>query len=161
MKRIIIICCIALIISCKSKSPGNSTVKTPAKVEDKNISIVKPEEVDMVKKDRAYDIGSRLLKCCNTSRFKAFTSTEATDKVRHNATREKVSAICKKINQRNGSFINISLIEVTRNKKLKEYTFHYNIAYEKKLYKRDLYVTVNDFNQVSAISTKEVPSKPL
>ena len=131
MKRIIIFCCIALLISCKSKT----TVKTPAKITEKNISIVKPEEVEVVKKDRAYDIGTRLLESCNTSRFRVFSSTEATNKVRQNATREKVSAICKKINQRNGRFININLIEITRNKKLKEYTFHYNIKYEKKLYK--------------------------
>lgn len=115
----------------------------------------------MAKKDRAYDVGTRLLESCNTSRFRAFTSSEATAKVRQNATREKVSAICKKINQRNGRFIDINLMEVTRNKKSKEYTFHYNIAYEKKLYKRELFVTVNEFNQVSAIATKEAASKPL
>lgn len=142
--------------SCKSRT----TVKTSGKITEKNISIVKTEEVEMVKKDRAYDIGTRLLESCNTSRFRTFSSTEATDKVRQNATREKVSAICKKINQRNGRFIDINLIDVTRNKKLKEYTFHYSIKYEKKLYKRDLYVTVNAENQVSAIATKEV-SKPL
>ena len=144
-----------VLVSCKSKKPATSTVI------EKNISLVKPEDVDVVKKDRAYDIGTRLLESCNTSRFKAFSTSEATDKVRQNATREKISAICKKINQRNGRFNGLNLIDVTRNKKTDELVFRYNINYEKKLYKRELKVTVNAENQVSAIATKEVPSKPL
>lgn len=155
MRRIILFCCIMVLVSCKSKKPATSTVI------EKNISLVKPEDVDVVKKDRAYDIGTRLLESCNTSRFKAFSTSEATDKVRQNATREKISAICKKINQRNGRFNGLNLIDVTRNKKTDELVFRYNINYEKKLYKRELKVTVNAENQVSAIATKEVPSKPL
>ena len=55
--------------------------------------LVKTEEVEMVKKNRANDLGRRLLESCNTSRFKAFTANEATDKVRQNATKEKISNI--------------------------------------------------------------------
>lgn len=161
MRRIILFCFILLLASCKSKSPGKTVDKKPTKVSEKNIAVVKPEEVDAVKKDRAYDVGTRLLESCNTSRFKVFTSAEATEKVRQNATREKVSAICKKINQRSGRFRDIVLIEVTRNKKLKEYTFRYSVDYEKKMFKKELYVTVNENNQVSAITTKEVAKKPL
>lgn len=160
MRKIILLCSILLLISCKSKSLGKTTAK-PSKIDEKNISIVKPEEVDAIKKDRAYDVGTRLLESCNTSRFKAFSNVEATEKVKQNATREKVSAICQKINQRNGRFRDITLIDISRNRKTKEYIFHYSIDYEKKLYKRELKVTVNAFNQVSAISTKEVPTKPL
>ena len=149
-----------LIVSCKSKKTGATTEKPIKKVE-KSVTIVKPEEVEEVKKDRAYDIGRRLLESCNTSRFKTFNSTEATDKVRQNASREKISAICKKINQRNGRFQNITLIDITFNKKTKEHVFRYNIGYEKKLHKRELFVTVNAENQVSAISTKEIPVKPM
>lgn len=155
MRRIILFCCIVLLVSCKSKKSVTSTTI------EKNTTLVKPEDVDVVKKDRAYDIGTRLLESCNTSRFKAFSTSEATDKVRQNATREKISAICKKINQRNGRFNGLNLIDVTRNKKTDELVFRYNISYEKKLYKRELKVTVNAENQVSAIATKEVPSKPL
>ena len=155
MRRIILFCCIVLLVSCKSKKSVTSTTI------EKNTTLVKPEDVDVVKKDRAYDIGTRLLESCNTSRFKAFSTSEATDKVRQNATREKISAICKKINQRNGRFNGLNLIDITRNKKTDELVFRYNISYEKKLYKRELKVTVNAENQVSAIATKEVPSKPL
>lgn len=165
MKRI---CCVLLLVcfassltlvSCKSKK--STAEKSTTKPVEKSAKLVKPEEVEEVKKDRAYDIGRRLLESCNTSRFKTFNSTEATDKVRQNATREKISAICKKINQRNGRFLNINLIDITFNKKTKEHVFRYTIGYEKKLYKRVLFVTVNAENQVSAISTKEVPTKPL
>ncbi|WP_291129580.1 hypothetical protein [Flavobacterium sp. UBA7682] len=139
------------LVSCKSK-------KTAV---EKTTEIVKPVEVAAVKKDRAYDLGKRLLETCNTSRFKAFSTTEATDKVRQNATKEKISIICKKINMRNGRFQGLSLIDVTHNKITDEYTFRYNIDYEKKLYKRELYVTVDTDNKVSAIATKEVNPKPM
>lgn len=151
MKRIILFCCVMLLIGCKSK-------KTAV---EKTTEVIKPVEVEMVKKNRAYDLGKRLLETCNTSRFKTFSSTEATDKVRQNATKEKISTICKKINQRNGRFLGINLIEITYNKLTDEYVFRYSIDYEKKLYKRELFVTVNAENKVSAISTKEIEPKPM
>ena len=159
MKRILLLCFLLLLIACKSKSPNQTAAKSSAKAIEKNSAIVKVEEVDAVKKDRAAAVGERLLESCNTSKFRAFSATEATDKVRQNATRDKISAICKKINQRNGRFNGINLIDITRNKKTKEYVFRYSIDYEKKLYKRELNVTVNAYNQVSAITTKEVTPK--
>lgn len=149
MKRIILFCCVLLLFSCKSKAPKSTMV------------VVKPEEVEMAKKNRANDLGRRLLESCNTSRFKAFTANEATDKVRQNATKEKISNICKKFNQRNGRFLGINLIDVMHNKITDEYIFRYRIDYEKKLYKRELNVTVNKENKVSAIATKEVTPKPM
>lgn len=158
MRKILLLLCLCLLFSCKSKK-NNST--TAEKVPEKVTNLVKPEEVEAIKKDRAYDVGTRLLESCNTSKFKNYSPTEATEKVRQNATREKISAICKKINQRNGRFININLLDITQNKKTSELTFRYNITYEKKLFKRELFITVNSENKVSAISTKEVPTKPL
>jgi hypothetical protein len=160
MRKIMLLLCLALLFSCKSKK--NSTTKpVTVKPTEKPSNLVKPEEVEAIKKDRAYDIGKRLLESCNTSRFKAFSSSEVTDKVRQNATKEKISTICKKINQRNGRFLGINLIDITRDKKTKDLIFRYNIDYEKKMYKRELKVTVNAENKVSAMSTKEVTAKPL
>lgn len=156
MRKIMLFIGLALLFSCKSKK-----APTTVKASEKSGYLVKPEEVEAIKKDRAYDIGKRLLESCNTSRFKAFSTAEATDKVRHNATKDKISTICKKINQRNGRFLGISLIDITRNKKTKELIFRYSIDYEKKLFKRELNVTVNEENKVSAIATKEVTAKPL
>lgn len=161
MRKIIFLICIALLASCKSKKAVINTTKPPAKAAEKTVVIVKPEEIESVKKDRAYSVGERLLESCNTSKFKAFGASEATEKVRQNATREKISAICKKINQRNGRFNGIDLVDISYNKKLKEHVFRYAINYEKKLYKRELFVTVNAENRVSAISTKEVTKKAL
>lgn len=158
MRKIIFLLCLVLACSCKSKKPKT----TPdVKIPEKPSNLVKPEDVDEIKKDRAYDVGRRLLESCNTSRFKAFSSSEVTDKVKQNATKEKISTICKKINQRNGRYLGLKLIDITKNKKTDELIFRYNIDYEKKLYKRELYVTINSDNKVSAISTKEVTSKPL
>ncbi|MEK8180663.1 hypothetical protein WMW71_09970 [Flavobacterium buctense] len=151
MRRIILFCCVLLVLSCKSKK----------NIVENTTTIIKPTEVAAVKKDRAYDLGKRLLETCNTSRFKPFSSAEATEKVRQNATKEKISIICKKINLRNGRFQGLTLLDITHNKITDEYTFRYNIDYEKKMFKRELYVTVDSENKVSAISTKEISPKPL
>jgi hypothetical protein len=143
-------------VSCKSKK-----LVVSKDVTKENITLLKLTEAEIVKKKRADDLGIRLLETCNISRFKGFSANEATNKVRQNATKEKISAVCKKINLRNGRFLGIYLIDITLNKINDEYTFRYNIDYEKKLYKRELFVTINSENKVSSISTKEVTPKPL
>ena len=153
------------ISSCKSKKAvsdvkDDTTKETIEETTKETVSVIKPTEVDKIKSDRAYDLGKRLLETCNTSKFKAFTKNEATDKVIANATAEKISNTCKKINQRNGKFLGIKLLEVKHDKILDEYTFRYAIDYEKKLFKRELMVTVNSENKVSAINTKEVKPTP-
>ncbi|WP_445454600.1 hypothetical protein [Flavobacterium sp. 25HG05S-40] len=158
MRKIIFLLCLSMLLSCKSKKNNTSSKEKTA---EKSSNLVKPEDVEAIKKDRAYDLGKRLLESCNTSRFKAFSTSEATDKVRQNATNEKISTICKKINQRNGRFLGIRLIDITQNKKTDELIFRYAIDYEKKLFKRELSVTVNTDNKVSAIATKEITPKPL
>jgi len=154
MRKIIILCCIALLFACKSKKPAVVDVET-------TVVVVKPEAVETAKLNRAHDLGKRLLESCNTSNFKSFSASEATEKVRQNATVDKISSICKKINQRNGKFLGLNLFAITFNNQTNEYIFHYNINYNKKLYKRDLFVTINQDNKVSAITTKEVKPKPL
>lgn len=156
MKKIILFCCVLLIVSCKSKK---AVVEKEATTE--NVILLKLTEAEIVKKKRADNLGTRLLETCNISRFNGFSANEATDKVRKNATKEKISSVCQKINQRNGRFLGINIIEISYNKKTSEYNFRYNIDYEKKLYKRELFVTINSENKVSAISTKEVTPKPL
>ncbi|RXR19054.1 hypothetical protein EQG63_06305 [Flavobacterium amnicola] len=138
-----------LIVSCKSK-----------KVEPTFV-LIDSSKVEAVKKERAFDLGTRLLESCNSSRFKPFSSEEATDRVIQNATLEKISATCQKINQRNGKFNFIKLLDITYFKSTDEYIFRYKIDYEKKYFKRELSVTIDKDNKVSAISTKEIKPKPL
>ncbi|MCL9805278.1 hypothetical protein NAT51_07085 [Flavobacterium amniphilum] len=149
MKKVCTILLLVFIISCKSKKNEHSAV------------IVESSKVEAVKKNRAYDLGTRLLESCNTSRFKPFTKDEATDKVIQNATPEKITATCLKIRHRNGKFNFIKLIDITYLKATDEYIFRYKIDYEKKYFMRELIITVNEDNKVSAISTKEVKPKPL
>lgn len=156
MKKILLLLFVLSLLSCKSKK-----TKATEAPNEKTMMILMPSEIDAVKKKRAYDLGKRLLETCNTSRYIAYNSSEATEKVRQNATKEKISNICKKMNQRNGRFLGINLIDVMRNKKTEDITFRYAIDYEKKLYKRELNVTINSENKVSAIATKEIVSKPL
>ncbi|MGH2666296.1 hypothetical protein [Flavobacterium sp.] len=151
MKRILILFCLIFLFSCKSKKA----------VIEKSIVIVNVSDVEAVKKNRAYDLGHRLLETCNTSRFKPFTNEEATEKVIQNATIERISATCKKINIRNGRFLSLNLIDVMHDEINNQYIFRYNINYEKKYFKRELTVVVDPDNKVSAISTKEVKPKPL
>ena len=155
MRTFILLCGLLLIVSCKSK---HDTVDTTKKI-DKKVTIVKVEEIDLAKKDRAYELGKRLLEACNTSRFKTFSSSEATDKVRKNASKDKISITCKKINQRYGRYNGLTLIDVTHNNATDEYIFRYSIDYEKKYFKKELKVTINNENKVSAISTQEINVK--
>jgi hypothetical protein len=151
MRKLIVLFCLTMLLSCKSKNVAI----------EKTMVLVKPVEVETIKKDRAYDLGTRLLEACNTSRFKNFNSNEATDKVRQNATKEKISNTCKKINQRYGRYKGLNLIDVTLNKTNNDYIFRYSIDYEKKFFKKELKVTINVENKVSAISTQEIPIKPM
>lgn len=156
MKNSILFLLIVLIVSsCKSKKEIAETVK-----EDKTTIVVAAKDVDNHKIDRAYDLGKRLLETCNTSKFVPFTNKEATPKVIANATVEKISATCKKINLRNGKFIDLKLVDITHNKLADEYIFRYAIDYEKKLNKRELFVTINADNKITAIKTQEVKPKP-
>lgn len=148
-KLFLVILLISLLNSCKSTKPENSAI------------IIESNKVESIKKNRAFDLGTRLLESCNTSKFKAFTKEEATEKVIQNATPEKISLTCQKIRQRNGKFNYIKLLDVTYLKESEEYIFRYNIDYEKKYFMRELSVTINKENKVSAISTKEVKPKPL
>ena len=153
MKKLIIVFVLIFAFSCKSKMSKNTTNESKSNLE--RFEIVKVEEIDAQKKEKSYNLGKRLLEACNTSKFKPFTSDEATEKVIANATSEKIAATCKKINLRNGKFIGLDLIEVLRDKDAEEYIFRYDIKYEKTYFKRELMVTINSDEKVSAISTKE------
>jgi hypothetical protein len=149
MNKIVFLLSIACFFSCKSTAPSVSK-------NTNRFTIIKKDEADEVKKSRAYAVGRRLLSTCNTSKFTPFTTSEATEKVIAKATIEKISETCKKINFRNGKFIDLKLIEVSKDKDTDDLIFKYDIDYEKKLYKREIRITVNTENQVSEIITKEI-----
>lgn len=147
--KLVLLALLLLVLSCKSKKAAITIVK------------VESSKVDAAKKDRAFDLGTRLLESCNTSRFKVFSKEEATEKVIQNATPDKISSTCQKILQRNGKFKSIKLLDITYSESTQEHIFRYKIDYEKKYFLRELSVTVDKDNKVSAISTKEIKPKPL
>ena len=156
MKKIIYILVLIILASCKSKQP---IATTDPLVPYSRFVKVPIEEAIPIKTSLATDLGRRLLETCNTSRFKAFSRNEATDKVIQNATVDKITKICRKINNRNGRFINLQLLEIMHDIETDDYTFRYKIEYEKKYFVRELSVVVNSENKVSAINTKEIPNK--
>ena len=157
MKKLICLLIFLVLASCKSKQ--TNSVREPVIPYSKYV-IVTVDEVNVIKINRAYDLGTRLLETCNTSKFKTFSRTEATDKVIQNATVDKISKTCHKINNRNGRFIDLQLIEIIHNVETDDYQFRYKIDYQKKYFERQLSVIVNSENKVSAISTKEIAKKP-
>jgi len=158
MKKILRLLTLLVLVSCKSKQP--TTIET---VPESKVRFVKINfnEVALAKKNRAFDLGKRLLETCNTSRFKTFSSEEATAKVIQNATVENISKTCQKILHRNGKFIDLELIEIIQDTESDDLLFKFKIEYEKKYFQRQLNVTVNSEGKVSAISTKELPKKPM
>jgi hypothetical protein len=167
MKKIIIIFTLIL-FSCKS-GDTNSEEKTPtvvtkptavavenAKKVSERFELVAPDSVDVVKKTNSYNLGKRLLTVCNSFKFKKFTTKEATESVIKNTNLAKMTIICQKINQRNGKFIDLKLIDVIRDTQSEDQVFRYNINYQKKNFKRELKVTINSEGKISAISTREI-----
>lgn len=161
MKKLIALLSILLILSCKSKNPTSISAAELEKYEVKRYETLNIKDVASIKKNRAYELGKRLMETCNTSKFKSFNSSEATESVIKNATIEKVSKTCQKINMRNGKFIDLNLIEVVQDKETDDFIFKYDIKYEKKYFQRELKIVVNNDNKVSSISTKEVVKKPM
>lgn len=145
MKKI----CIALILllafaSCKSKKTATPKIE---KVET-------PAEISNFQKERAYELGKRVLNTCNTSKFKPFTTNEATDKVIQNTTLERLSSTCSKYLIKYGKFEDIKLVEVIRNDD-NSLVFRYKANYQRKYTQKELQVTLDSDNKVSAIKSTD------
>ena len=154
MKKQLFVFCLIVLSACKSKTPKNDILV------EKRYVTVEVAAVNVLKKNRAYELGKRLLETCNTSRFKAFTTAEATDKVIKNASVENISKTCQKMNMRNGKFVNLKLIDIVHDLQTDAYVFRYDIIYEKKYFKREMKVTIDNANKISGITTKEIATKP-
>jgi|SRR6218665_407100 len=147
MKKIIFICCLIAIISCKSKKNAISEpeeVKT-AKVETSAIS--------SEQKNKAYDLGKRVLMTCNTSKFKPFNANEATPSVIQNTTQDRLTKTCLKFRLKYGDFKDLQLVEVLQNKSDKSNIYRFKALYEKKIANKELRVTMNEDNLVSSIKS--------
>lgn len=134
-------------MGCKSRK-----IEKPAE-----IKIVKLElsQVDFNKKERTYELGKRILMTCNTSKFKPFTTSEATASVINNITLEKLSKTCTKYRQWYGTFIDLKLVEIYSNAEEGSYIFRYKALYTKKVANKELRVFINNENKISAIKSMD------
>ncbi len=144
-KIVFIFLCSAFLFSCKSKKTSKPT--EPEKVEVAAIS--------EAQKSKAYTLGKRVLSACNTSKFKPFTKEEATDKVIQNTTLERLSATCRKFALKHGKFLDLRFIEAIRDEDDEEIVFRFKADYEKKYQQKELQVTLNKDNKVSAIKSTD------
>ena len=148
MKKIflIVIICTFLLNACKSKS----------KVAEKpKIEVVEPNTVDKAKRDKAYALGKRVLMTCNTSKFRPFNKSEATESVIKNTTLERLTSTCQKFRLKYGNFEDIKLAQVIHNSSDDSYVFRYKAEYQRKFTTKELRVTLNNENKVSAIKSTD------
>ena len=149
-KVILLLMAVAFLSACKSKSTGVFGSIMKPKTE-----ILTAEEVNPALKSKAYDLGKRILNTCNTSKFKPFTTEEATDKVIQNTTLERLSSTCSKYLLKYGQFKDIQLVEVIRNNNDDTHVFRYKAEYQRKFTQKELQVTMNEENKVSAIKSTD------
>ncbi|HLA56491.1 MAG TPA: hypothetical protein VK623_10345 [Flavobacterium sp.] len=147
MRKLIILFSLLAVVGCKSKKP------TTAKPAEGKITKVMPEKVNQEQKDKAYQLGTRVLMACNTSRFKPFSPTEATPDVIKNATEEKLTKICHNFQLKYGDFKGVTFMEVVHDRKNKTNIYRFKANYEKKIANKELRVTMNEKDQATAIKS--------
>ena len=147
MKKIIIILSIIMLVGCKSKT----VVTVP--VPEEAIVKLSFSEVSESQKDKAYSLGKRVLMTCNTSKFKPFNESEATASVIKNTTEERLTKTCTKFRQYYGTFKDLQLVEIYKNKSDQTTIFRYKALYTKKVANKELRVSINQENKVSSIKS--------
>lgn len=150
MKKLILVVSILFLIGCKSKKAVTSNEPEIEVIKMAKLSL---SEVNESQKSKAYELGKRVLMTCNTSRFKPFTTSEATASVIRNTTEERLTKTCTRFRQYYGSFIDLELIETYKNNFDQSVTFRYKAAYTKKVANKELRVTMNADNKVSSIKS--------
>ena len=148
MKKIILILVVALFTSCKSKKVGD--VPKPAEIKIAKLML---SDVSVSQKDKAYELGKRVLMTCNTSKFKPFNESEAITSVIQNTTEERLTKTCTKFRQYYGTFKDLQLVEIYKNYIDKIIIFRYKALYTKKVANKELRVSMNEENKVSAIKS--------
>jgi hypothetical protein len=172
MKKIIILFGLLLLIGCKSKKETTLnkkpaeiateivteiTTEVPPEVPTKEIKIIKLaiSNVDTNLKTKAYDLGKRILMTCNTSKFKPFNESEATQSVIDNITEENLSKTCTKFRQWYGPFQDLQLMEIYHYDEDKITVFRFKALYTKAVANKELRVYINEKKQVSAIKSMD------
>lgn len=162
MKNWLLLGCIFFFVGCKTTQKTVVLAKEdPIKKEEKTekaspaLVLVRTDEVSLTLKNKAYSLGKRVLMTCNTSRFKPFTNEEATPKVIKNTTQERLTQVCHKFRVRYGEFKDITLEEVIHDQSDGSYIFRFKAKYERDFAKKELRVTMDKSQKVSAIKSTD------
>lgn len=150
MKKLILVLSILLLIGCKSKNVVTNNEPEPEVIKMVKLGL---SEVNESQKNKAYELGKRVLMTCNTSRFKPFNTSEATASVIRNTTEERLTKTCTRFRQYYGSFIDLELVETYKNNFEQSIVFRYKASYTKKVANKELRVTMNADNKVSSIKS--------
>ena len=148
MKKYILLSCLLVIIGCKTKTVNG-------KVIGKSVEASEMNAVDEVQKNKAYELGKRILLTCNTSQFTPFTKSEATDKVIANSTEKKVKEIGAKYSLKYGHFKDLEFVEMVPNKTDNTNIYRFKALFDYAKANKELRVTMNSENKASAITTKD------
>lgn len=149
MKKLILILSLIVVVGCKSKKVNYDEPK------ENDIVKLSSNQISSNQKNKAYELGKRVLMTCNTSKFKPFTSNEATQSVINNITIDKLSKTCTKYRMWYGNFIDLQLVEVYQNKDNQTTIYRFKALYTKKVANKELRVFMNAENLVSAIKTSD------
>ena len=147
MRKLVAFGFILLLIGCKTKQ--KTVEESPSA-----LTVLTTNEIPIGLKDKAYSLGKRVLMTCNTSRFKPFTKEEATTTVINNTTQERLTKVCHKFRVKYGDFKEIYLAEVLKDRD-GNYIFRYKAKYERDFAKKELRVTIDKNNKVSAIKSTD------
>ncbi len=152
MKNIILLLSFLLLVTigCKSKA-----VATKVEEEKPTLIFLKPSEVNASQSKKAYDLGTRVLMTCNTSRFQPFNSSEATKSVIQNTTQERLTRTCHKFRLKYGDFKQLKLVEVVQDVNENSFVYRYKAEYAKPIANKELRVTMNSENKVSSIKSSD------
>ncbi|PRZ20678.1 hypothetical protein [Flavobacterium granuli] len=151
MKKIILLLSLIVLIGCKSKKTALETEKKK-EIKFEKLALT---AVDAGLKNKAYELGKRILMTCNTSKFKPFNETEATSSVIANITLEKLSKTCTRYRQFYGDFKDIQLVEIFKDYQNNNIVFRYKALYTKKVANKELRVYMNEENKISAIKSMD------
>jgi hypothetical protein len=150
MRKIILLFSFALLLGCKSKK---NTIAAPPP--EPAITKIATTEINQDIKDKAYELGRRVLMTCNSSRFKPFNANEATPSVIKNMTKDRLTKTCLKFRLKYGDFKDLQLIEIYKNKPENLTVFRYKALYEKKIANKELRLTMNEKTQLSSVKSMD------
>jgi hypothetical protein len=165
MKKIIFILCLIILAGCKAKKAKPVIkvekievlkpleVEEPIKPEESKIEKIALSGVNLNLKEKAYELGKRMLMTCNTSKFRLYDESEATASVINNITEDRLSKTCANYRQWYGTFKDLKLVEIFINNVDQTTVFRYKALYTKKVANKELRVFMNDENKISSLRT--------